>query len=157
MTQSYIRFAQAEFEFETNAVKPVRGNMKCTYVVRRVADNARSIVEGDDTAIYVSGDIEPRMGLVLIPAEMIEYRVWYLKTGVGDPVYIDGPEGKTGLQFATYGSALEMKVWAREHGAGQDGAIRIGNYALGVEADGGYLPLGSTEAQTLRIGVKRRP
>ena len=150
VTQSYIVFAKAEHDGKQ--VRPVTGDMQCTYVVRRATGKtARTVVEGDDEAVYVGGETAPRRGVELIPAGLIESSVWYLETVAKDALHMDGPAGETSLQFASYPAALDFKVWAREHAAGQGGEIRIGNYALLVGPS--KRPLTGKEATTLRIGV----
>lgn len=158
ISRSLIRFPRVEYDENGNAASVV-GRMSCNYVVRKVnVSDGRTILEGDDAAIYVMGETAGRTDIEFVPRDALDFKIWYIETtnanAIDEAVWIDGPWDRSVLNFASYEEAIAFTQWARDYASTKPGDVKIGNQTLFFYSSAGEQPLQHTDAAGLVIKVR---
>ncbi len=116
------------------ATSSILGDVQCDYILRSVADekSRRSVVEGDDKAVFLHGKTNMQAGATLIPSTQLDFKVWFVTDGAGNTLEVQYAGSSTALQFSTYEAAAQFMDWLTSQGVSQASGIKIGGKPLSI-------------------------
>jgi hypothetical protein len=123
---------------------PLRAHVYLLYELRRVTDNARSYVEGEQGAVYErrrydGGEVE------IVPAAVVRQASWQI-LGRGQPIMLRDALGRIlPIDFASYEQAESFARWLDRHAAQLRGrsTLAVGSAGLALYAGDETLALPS--------------
>ncbi|GJM08874.1 MAG: hypothetical protein DHS20C11_11500 [Lysobacteraceae bacterium] len=131
---------------------PVTSDLRCDYLLRKVTDGQRYVVEGKQEIEYVKGSAN-ETGVTIIGDEKLIVRRWFLETDDDASfLYVKQENDYIPVYFSSYPAAVAFRSWLYAKGRPQGTNILAADLSLLLVADDGtHTPLDQSGLDKLVI------